>query len=195
MFVWHDSKMRKLTVGFAYQHDSNLWVSFAHFSYMGFDKIDLAVDVSSTNTASEREKERTSIYILKNSLWNYFIVHSNLVRMSFCQVLMEEEHRNNLCSGIAQSMHQIRLCDNVLGKLNDMLMHGTVVQKTYLIIFAIVRLNGLYEIVAEQSTPGEVRAMETLYDELRDHLTGEREHGTDAFAFVKEVVCRAAYLR
>lgn len=108
---------------------------------------------------------------------------------------MEEEHRDKLCCGIAQSMHQIRLCENVLSKLHDMLMNGTVVQKAYLIIFAIVRLNGLYEIVAEQSSQGEIRAMETLYDELRDHLTGEKEHGTDAFAFVKDVVCRAAYLR
>jgi hypothetical protein len=115
--------------------------------------------------------------------------------MSFCQVLTEDAHRTTLCEGIAQSLHQIHIGEAVLCKLHKLLHNGTTTEKAYLIIFAIVRLNGLYEIVAEKSTPGEMRAMERLYDDLRDHLTGAKEHGTDAFVFVRDVVCRAAYLR
>ena len=62
------------------------------------------------------------------------------------------------------------------------------------IIFGIVRLAGLFEIIAQNTCPAGVRYMETLYDALNDHLTGANRRPTDAFKFSAKVTAEAAWV-
>ena len=113
--------------------------------------------------------------------------------MSFYDVLCDKGKRQSVCEGIQQSLGAIPVDEDVRKKLYDMLINGTAVQQIYLIIFAIVRLGGLYEIVAEKSSPYAIQKMERLYYMLNEHLMGENEEGTDAFVFVHNVLVMADY--
>lgn len=115
--------------------------------------------------------------------------------MSFRETLCVRERRAQLCEGIRQSLMSIPLDEEVRKQLTEMLTAGTAVQQIYLIIFAIVRLGGLYEIIAEQSSPCATRMMESLYYVLNDHLMGDCEEGTDAYIFVRKMVLMADYLQ
>ena len=140
---------------------------------MGLDEINLTVDIT---------------------FRNYFVVHADL-KMSFSQSVCDPITRRELCNGISQSLAAIPLDRDVASKLRDMLECGTPVQQIYLIIFAIVRLAGLYEIVAEKSNAREIETMKSLYYVLNEHLMGEKEEGTDAYAFVRNIVVMADYLQ
>lgn len=113
--------------------------------------------------------------------------------MSFRDVICVKDKRDNLCNGIRQSLEAIPLDVDVRAKLSEMLTDGTPVQKIYLIVFAIVRLAGLYEIVAAQSSPSTVKRMENLYYILNEHLMGDCEEGTDAYLFVQKIALMADY--
>ena len=113
--------------------------------------------------------------------------------MSFRDVICEKEKRDELCKGIRQSLEGIPLHDDVRIRLSRLLESGTPVQKIYLIIFAIVRLAGLYEIIAAQSSPSSVKRMEDLYYTLNEHLLGDCDEGTDAYLFVRKIVLMADY--
>ena len=115
--------------------------------------------------------------------------------MSFSQSLCDPITRRELCNGIAQSLVAIPLDADVATKLHEMLECGTPVQQIYLIVFAIVRLAGLYEIVAQKSSAREIETMKTLYYVLNEHLMGEKEEGTDAYVFVRNIVVMADYLQ
>ena len=62
------------------------------------------------------------------------------------------------------------------------------------IIFGIVRLAGLYEIIAKETCPEGVRFMETLYDALNDHLMGSNMVPTDAYKFTCDMTTRAEWV-
>ena len=113
--------------------------------------------------------------------------------MSFRDVICKKEKRDKLCEGIRQSLEGIPLPMDVRLKLYQMLSAGTPVQKIYLIVFAIVRLAGLYEIVAAQSSSTSKRRMEELYYMLNEHLMGDCDEGTDAYLFVRKIVLMADY--
>lgn len=65
---------------------------------------------------------------------------------------------------------------------------------SYRIIFGIVRLAGLYELVASKTCKEGVRLMNTLYDQLNDHLTGAHKRPTDAFRFVAKITAEAEWV-
>lgn len=113
--------------------------------------------------------------------------------MSFYETLCDRNTREGICEGIQQSLAAIPVDDDVRAKLQKMLIGGTPVQQIYLIIFAIVRLSGLYEIIAQKSSPHAVQKMNRLYYMLNEHLMGENEEGTDAFVFVRNVLVMADY--
>ena len=68
-------------------------------------------------------------------------------------------------------------------KLVEMSRKGAVYE-IYIILFAIVRLAGLYEEIAKHTPQSHMRALDTLYVDLNDHLMGRNGHITCAKQFV-----------
>ena len=94
-----------------------------------------------------------------------------------------------------QSLGAINIDPDVFVMLSDWLLDGTAAQQIYLVVFAIVRLAGLHEVIANKSSVRERSAMDTLYDLLNDHLIGRAEEGTDAYIFAKRIAALADYSR
>ena len=115
--------------------------------------------------------------------------------MSFFDVICNKEERSKLCEGIRQSLVAIPLSDDVRLRLSSMLQEGTAVQQIYLVVFAIVRLSGLYELIAAKSNEHTLRKIERLYHILNEHLMGECNEGTDAYLFARKIVIMADYSR
>ena len=91
--------------------------------------------------------------------------------MSFKQVLCEKEHRDALCQGIKSSIHAIGLDSIVLNQIDHVLDSGSPAQKNYMILFAIVRLSGLYEMIAPKSSERARKLLDSLYQDLNDHIS------------------------
>ena len=48
--------------------------------------------------------------------------------------------------------------------------------------------------IAEKTRPAGVQYMNTLYDQLNDHLTGNHKKPTDAFRFVARITADAEWV-
>ena len=57
-----------------------------------------------------------------------------------------------------------------------------------------MRLAGLYELIASKTCKEGVRLMNTLYDQLNEHLTGANKRPTDAFRFVARITAEAEWV-
>ena len=109
------------------------------------------------------------------TFWDQDILNSNLnrdkSRMSLKEVLCVPEHRDALCKGIKSSINAIGLDANVLVEIGKVLDSGTPAQKNYLILFAIVRLAGLYEVIAPKSSERARVLLNNLYQDLNNHIS------------------------
>ena len=112
-----------------------------------------------------------------------------------CECLLIAETRDEICRGIAQSLRALGMDSDEYESICGMLTTGTPIQKNYLILFGLVRLSGLYEMILPHCGTHEKRLLDTLYDELRDHLQGMDSKGTDAWAFAESYTVRAGWCR
>ena len=113
-------------------------------------------------------------------------------KMSLRDVLCVREKRDELARGIAESVRVIGLdegrCWNaervenlpstnfpraadVLEILRNYAIDGTAIQKNYIILFGIVRLAGLYELIAEHTPESGIRLLDHLYHDMNQHLS------------------------
>lgn len=172
-----------------------MWHHLPKLSQVPLQELDLCVDVC---------------------LGDYLVFHSYLQRkkiMSLKQCLCDPETRNAMARGVAQSVNVVGMDVDGFQKLAEFAESGTAAQKNYLwvfscpksiflvsyfvscsIIFGIVRLAGLYEMIAAKTCHAGREYMETLYDALNDHLTGANEIPTDAYRFAAEVTTMAAWV-
>ena len=83
---------------------------------------------------------------------------------------------------LGESVRAIGLDEDVLQILRDFALNGTPIQKNYIILFGLVRLAGLYEVIAPHTPPAGIRVLNTLYHDMNTHLMG-LEGPTDAYEF------------
>lgn len=114
--------------------------------------------------------------------------------MSFRDCLCDAQTRNALARGVVESVNVVGLDMDTYNQLFEFGTEGSIAAKNYLIIFGIVRLAGLYEMIAEKTRPAGVQYMNTLYDQLNDHLTGNHKKPTDAFRFVARITADAEWV-
>lgn len=112
--------------------------------------------------------------------------------MSLRDVLCIEEKRDELARGIAESVRVIGLDEgkfrkavrkgpftapdilcatDVLEILRNYALNGTAIQKNYIILFGIVRLAGLYELIAQHTPESGIRLLDHLYHDMNQHLS------------------------
>ena len=60
---------------------------------------------------------------------------------------------------------------DVLEILRNYALNGTAIQKNYIILFGIVRLAGLYELIAQHTPESGIRLLDHLYHDMNQHLS------------------------
>ena len=98
-------------------------------------------------------------------------------------IVTNPEARSKIVSDVMRSVNTIGMDEEARIKLIDMSTKGAVYE-IYIILFAIVRLAGLYEAVAQNTPQSHMRVLDSLYTDLNDHLMGRNGHITCAKMFV-----------
>tara|TARA_A100001015_G_scaffold60604_1_gene66823 strand:+ start:4619 stop:5098 length:480 start_codon:yes stop_codon:yes gene_type:complete len=98
-------------------------------------------------------------------------------------IVVNGDVRKRILSGVLRSVNSVGMDEEARLKLIDMSQKGPVYE-IYIILFAIVRLAGLYEEIAKHTPKSHMRALDSLYIDLNDHLMGRNGHVTCAKQFV-----------
>ena len=98
-------------------------------------------------------------------------------------IVQKADTRRKMVSDIMRSVNAIGMDEEARIKLEEMSQKGAIYE-IYIILFAIVRLAGLYEEIARHTPQSHMRALDTLYVDLNDHLMGRNGHITCAKVFV-----------
>lgn len=129
------------------------------------------------------------------SLRNYNVFKPDLAkRMSFCEILCVKERRDEICRGIASSVKAIGMDIDTFEVIEKLLLSGSIIQKNYLILFGIVRLAGLYEVIAQRTSKHGLRLLGGLYEDLNRHLLGT-DGPASAHDFASQWTARAEWCR
>lgn len=98
-------------------------------------------------------------------------------------IIENETLRAKMVSDIMRSVNAVGMDEDARLKLVELSQKGPVYE-IYIVLFAIVRLAGLYEAISEHTPESHMRVLSTLYVDLNDHLMGRNGHKTCAKEFV-----------